>query len=242
MIKIITTVYNAEKYIDKCIKSVLNQDLDDWEMYITDDGSGDKTADIIKKYNDNRIFSKFITKNKRAPLEYIVNSIYGSSPSDEDIIILLDGDDWLASNDVFSYLSNIYSKDSNLLMTYGQFHPSDSAYSNFCKPIDDVYRYRESGSWVTSHLRTFKFKLFKNIKNEDLIDPKTGAYYPSAWDVAIILPMLEMSGNDRYICIEKILYIYNNENQINDMTIRKSEQLNYANDIRKKEKYNRIKF
>lgn len=242
MIKIITTVYNAEKYIDKCVESVLNQDLNNWKMYITDDGSTDKTTDIIKKYNDNRIFVNFIIKNRRAPLEYIVNSIYKSNPSDEDIIILLDGDDWLASNDVLSYLNNIYLKNNNLLMTYGQFHPSNNAYSNICKPLGDVYKYRESEKWITSHLRTFKFKLFKNIKNEDLIDPKSGKYYPSAWDVAIMLPMLEMSGNDRYMCVEKILYIYNNENPINDMTIRQSEQLNYANDIKAKERYNRIEF
>ena len=59
---IITPVYNSEKYLSKCIESILNQTYKDWEFIIVDDGSTDSSLTIMQQYacKDNRIivFSK----------------------------------------------------------------------------------------------------------------------------------------------------------------------------------------
>jgi teichuronic acid biosynthesis glycosyltransferase TuaG len=63
---VITPAYNAEKYIDATIKSILNQTCQDWEMIIVDDESTDQTVDIVTNYckTDSRI--KLIKqKNKK---------------------------------------------------------------------------------------------------------------------------------------------------------------------------------
>ena len=55
-ISIFTPVYNAEQYIKECIESVLSQEFKGtWEWIIVDDGSTDRTIEIIKEYNDERI-------------------------------------------------------------------------------------------------------------------------------------------------------------------------------------------
>ena len=46
---IIIPAYNAEKYIEQCIRSVLAQTCTDYEIFVIDDGSEDRTGDIIKE-------------------------------------------------------------------------------------------------------------------------------------------------------------------------------------------------
>ena len=55
MISIITPVYNAENYIEETIKSVLDQSYDDWEWILVDDGSSDRSVEIIEQSRDPRI-------------------------------------------------------------------------------------------------------------------------------------------------------------------------------------------
>ena len=54
-LSIIIPCYNTEKYINKCLDSVLNSTLKDIEVIIINDGSKDSTLDIIKSYKDKRI-------------------------------------------------------------------------------------------------------------------------------------------------------------------------------------------
>lgn len=54
-ISIIVPVYNAEKFIESTIESVLRQDYSDWELLLVDDCSTDSSADIIRSYDNPRI-------------------------------------------------------------------------------------------------------------------------------------------------------------------------------------------
>lgn len=64
LLSIIVPVYNTEQYLAKCIESILNQTLKDFELIIVNDGSKDSSLEIIKKYmkNDSRI--KLINNEK----------------------------------------------------------------------------------------------------------------------------------------------------------------------------------
>ena len=54
---VIVPIYNSEKYLSKCIESVLVQDFRDWELILVDDGSKDTSAQICESYAaaDDRI-------------------------------------------------------------------------------------------------------------------------------------------------------------------------------------------
>ena len=54
-ISVITTVYNCEKFIEESINSILNQTYEDFEFIIINDGSTDRTAEIIRSFKDERI-------------------------------------------------------------------------------------------------------------------------------------------------------------------------------------------
>ena len=55
LVTVLMPVYNGEKYLREAIKSILNQTFRDFEFLIIDDGSTDKSAEIIKSFNDARI-------------------------------------------------------------------------------------------------------------------------------------------------------------------------------------------
>lgn len=92
-VSIILCAYNEEKYIKDAIESALKQTLKDIELIIVNDGSTDKTENIIKNYHDTRI--KLINqKNKGlgASRNTGLNNVSG------EYIMFLDADDYLVEN------------------------------------------------------------------------------------------------------------------------------------------------
>lgn len=237
---IIVPFYNVEKWILNNINSVVQQTYDNYECIYIDDMSEDNSANVVKQYESNKI--KLIqNKEKKYALRNIIEAIEYSNPSDDDIIVNLDGDDWLSRKDTLEILNKNYQDDT--MLTYGTYihYPGGTVPGNVVPYSKDVIinkTYRET-RWRASALRTFKYKLWKNVKKEDLKD-SNGNFYEMAWDLAMMFPMLEMA-DDRWKCISDILYCYNLTNPINDHKKDRPKQIRLDLEIRRKKKYNRIK-
>lgn len=89
-ISIIVPIYNAEKYINKCIDSILNQTKKELEIILINDGSTDNTEKLIKSYKDKRI--KYF-KNTNHGIGYTRN--FGIDKATSKYIMFLDSDDYL---------------------------------------------------------------------------------------------------------------------------------------------------
>jgi len=239
---IICPVYNVQTTIQKTINSILLQDYQNYRCIIINDFSIDKTLDIVNKSVSNN--SKFVAIDNEER-KYSLNNIYDSinqySNEDEEIIIILDGDDFFASKDVLSYLNDFYNTNGCWL-TYGSYvNLSDMKKGSFSKQIpeyvieNNLFRQHE---WCTSHMRTFKSFLFKSIKKESLCD-KNSNFYTITGDLAIMFPMLEMC-YDKSRYIDKILYIWNDMNELNDHKKDNRLQVQTEMHIRNLPKYNRI--
>lgn len=87
-ISVIMPVYNAEQYLWGAIESILNQTFKDFEFIIINDGSTDKSADIIESYSDQRI--KVITQQNAGIVSALNNGINNSSGQ---YIARMDSDD-----------------------------------------------------------------------------------------------------------------------------------------------------
>ncbi len=92
-ISIIVPIYNAEKYLNKCIDSIINQSKKELEIILINDGSTDNSETIIKKYNDKRI--KYF-KNKNQGIGKTRN--FGIEKATGKYIMFLDSDDFLELN------------------------------------------------------------------------------------------------------------------------------------------------
>lgn len=214
---IVIPSYKNVKWCEKNIKSVIDQNYNNYRVIYTDDNSPDGTFEkvhsIVNASNKANKFTIHKNTTRLGALENLYNMI--TSCDDDEIILTLDGDDWLADDNVLNTLNNYYSKE-DVWMTYGQYkNYPDNGIGIARKIPDDVIQtksYRKY-SWCSSHLRTFYAWLFKKIKIEDL--KYEGNFMAMTWDMTIMFPMLEMAGtHSRFI--SDILYIYNLENPIND--------------------------
>jgi glycosyltransferase involved in cell wall biosynthesis len=242
-LKIIIPFYNVEKWIATNIESILRQTYKNFSCFYIDDVSTDESLTILEEYSSDKRINIIKNKQKKYALSNIYHAIELADPKDEDIIITVDGDDWLSDDKVFEYINKIYTEE-DILLTYGTYieYPNGKIpfnVSSYSQEIikDNAYR---KDIWRASHLRTFKYKLWKNIKIEDLKD-KDGNFFKMTWDLAIMLPMLEMAGG-KFKCISDILYCYNLMNPNNDHKINHALQLELENQIREKNKYSIMNF
>lgn len=82
-------VYNGEKYIKEAIESILNQTYKNFEFLIINDGSTDRTVDIIRSFNDSRI--RLVNNDQNRGLPYTRNK--GLKLARGKFIALMDSDD-----------------------------------------------------------------------------------------------------------------------------------------------------
>jgi len=89
-INVLITVFNAEKYIKKCIQSLIDQSYKNWEAIIIDDKSTDKSIKIIKNnFRDKRIKITKLKKN----IGRLKAINFGISKCKADYVAILDADD-----------------------------------------------------------------------------------------------------------------------------------------------------
>ncbi len=108
--------YNIEKYIERAIKSVLNQDYENYEVIVVDDCSQDNTVEIIKKYESNKL--KFFSTEKNSGTAAASRNISIEKARGE-YIIFLDGDDTLYDNKTLQKIDQELGNDTPDIMYLG---------------------------------------------------------------------------------------------------------------------------
>lgn len=231
--RILVTQYNAVDYIEKCLESVMYQTYKNYEVVVVDDCSTDGTLNIVQKYpvyiirNSHRTQIAYLNFQKGIKL-------FPENPN--DIIVFLSGDDFFSSDDVLSHLNEVYQND--VWLTYGQFVPLSKTYGEYCRPIPDTRTYRESGSWVTSHLVTFRKWLWDKIREDDF---KCNGEFPKCgFDRAFMYPMIEMAGASHIKFITKVLYVYNDQNPLCLFKLDPDESGRWANYFMSKSPYDEL--
>ena len=118
-VSIIIPVYNTEKFLERCLNSVLNQTLRDIEIIVVNDGSKDNSLEIIKRFIqiDDRIIlidkeNEGLTKTRNRGLE-IASGKY---------IYNLDSDDYLEEDTMFEELYNKCEKDNLDMVVFDYYN------------------------------------------------------------------------------------------------------------------------
>jgi glycosyltransferase involved in cell wall biosynthesis len=239
-IKVIVPFYNPGDFLEKCVATVMSQKGVDFKAIFIDDASTDGSWDLLPHDDENAVCIRN-EKNVTALPNLHMAIMEHCDP--DDIVCIVDGDDWLPHKKVLKFIDDYYT-ENDPWVTYGQATWTDgrrgfaSAY-----PEHEFKRLRKSPFRI-SHLRTFRAGVYQAIAKQDpdfsCLKDDSGKFYEMTYDVAIMFPLLELSGLDRVKFINEILYVYNRENPISDDKKNQQLQWDIHAEIAKKEPFKQI--
>lgn len=245
---------NTEDFVEKNLNSIFEQDYDRYRVIYIDDGSKDSTrdsaVDLIRKMKQSERVTVIHNGEKKGALYNIYYAVQSSR--NEEIVLLMQGDDWLPHKHILSELNRYYN-DPFVWLTYGQYvrypeytmgscleDPSKSLQKGKIRKKTKLFFQKED--WIYSHLQTFYAGLFKKIQLKDLL--YKGEFYPQSFELAMMIPMLEMSC-EHAVFIPKVLYVSNKEKKSPEETeLKKACQKHICNRLpySKHEKHPQVDF
>ena len=241
-IHLFITHYNTIQYLQNCLTSIFEQICSiPFQATLVDDASPDPSIkeflDTWQKKEPTRLV---ILRNKEriGKGANLFRCLDAANCDSEDIICVLDGDDWLASTYSLQTVVERY-QNTNCWVTYGSYLQSNGD-TGFCTvPLTEHHYtsekrgrgFRECG-WVFSHLFTAKAFLWNKLpKDLNIFNGKQTMFTA---DQVFNIPLAEMAGSSRIQYINQALMIYNNENPMNDYKVDYNEQTSIDNQNRQR--------
>ena len=164
LFSIILPVYNVERYLTKCVESILSQDFKDYEIILVDDGSTDGSPIICDEFEKNNSCIKVIHKKNGGQSD--ARNV-GTAVAQGKYIIYIDSDDFIISNDFLSKVAEKTKNNTDLIFyKFAKYYDKES--------VLDKCTFSYSNALNAS---TYTDKLYEMVKAD--------AFYASAWIKAI---------------------------------------------------------
>ena len=241
--------YNNAQWVESNINSIVVQDYSNYKVVYFDDASTDGTDDAVaKKVKNNPRFTIAKVQERQYKTWFFSNLEKFTTISDNDIVVFLDGDDMFYCENVLSYINEIYKK-TNCWMTYGGMvvwkggdeivepYPQNS---EIPREVKDKKAYRQD-IWRTSHLKTMRGFVWKQIDKSDLMPNGKAMVGPD--DLAIMFSALEMCPPQKVYRVTDPLYLYNHTPQNQGsraFTDAKKSCIDYESIVRNRKPYDTI--
>ena len=206
VVSIIIPAYNSEKFIRRCLDSVVNQIYKNIEIIVVDDASTDNTEKIIKEYaeKDNRIRPFYSSENKGVSFSRNI----GLKASTGEYIMFVDSDDELTKDAIRRMvdIANKYNSDyvdSYQIIKYAK-NNKEYMFTEFKLPKKHlVLGSIENNPKIINMYMYIKGKLIKkNLINDLLFDESLKIYEDLVFEQTI------KSKVRNYVMINKPIYVY----------------------------------
>lgn len=177
----------------------------------------------------------------------------GANDDYDDVVVVLDGDDWLAGPHVLAMVADAYRR-TGAWMTYGTYVEYPTGLSpdwilDFPPAVVERKTFR-AHPFMSSHLRTFKRFLLASVSQEEFCYDDDRGWGPecasgsrffdrAGADVAVMLPLLERAG-ERIVRIPEVLHVYNIATPLNDYKVHLQEQWDVDTIVRSRSALSRL--
>lgn len=212
-ISIIMPTYNVESYIRECLESVVSQTFTDYELIIIDDGSNDKTVDIIKEFENNYPFIHIYTQEhgRQAKARNL-----GISKSHGKYVTFLDGDDYWPADHLKELSKALSSSENDVCIAYtvNTFTSKKSAEFKFIdiegekhfEGIDDLENVFFSEKGFPGGVCNISVRRQFLIDNKILFDESLSTAEDSNFTLTVL------SHNPSAVLTDKVKYYYRQDN------------------------------
>jgi len=114
LVSIIIPVYNAEKYLEQCIDSILQQDFNSYEVLLINDGSSDSSGQICDNYA--KLYESVQVYHQANQGVSVARNV-GINSAKGEYIMFVDADDFLLPNSIFILYSSAKGKNVDLVLS-----------------------------------------------------------------------------------------------------------------------------
>jgi glycosyltransferase involved in cell wall biosynthesis len=231
-VSIIIPVYNKEKYLKDCLDSVTNQTLSEIEIICIDDGSTDKSLDILEEYKrkDDRI--KVYSYSNHGP-GFARNK--GLNKAHGEYIAFIDADDWIENSTLECLYSAAKKDNSDLVLFNALEHYTNKTKerSYYSHDIEKSFNWRQYPDIVMNNYLIVCTKLHK----KELIDKHDIKFSERELFEDVYFHISSIIYAESITYVNKILYHYirldsNNRQFSSIRTIKSSLFLSTLNDIK----------
>lgn len=205
---------NAGEFLIKCINSIQQQSYTDYRVILVDDASTDGALSAAGKLDER--FTVIVNEQRRGALHNQISAIREYA-SDDDIVVHLDGDDWLAHDDALAKINEIFNRTRCWLM-YGQFENSLGGYGS-CEPLvanGEPLMDQLNRMYFPMHIRAYRAgiltELIRQDADLDVLRDEQGNFLDAVSDMALMRALIQVAGAEHTRYNEEILYIYNRSN------------------------------
>lgn len=231
--------YNVRNFIGQCYNSLISQQYDNYKLYFLDDCSNDETLELVE---EKKKIIKVRRKKRGYALKNIQELLTAEHLDDDDIILFVDGDDYLHHPRVFERINAIYN-ETKCLLTYGQYCTESGQEGHCSAYVKEEFERLRAFDWKASHLKTFRFSLYRSFLEQDpclkAYKDENDLFYTMTYDVALMYPLMEIAGYENIYFNKEVLYVYR-IHSFNDMSINREQQITFEKHIRSKRPFKRV--
>lgn len=238
-VSVIVPVYNVEKYLNKCLDSLINQTFNDFEIIIINDGSPDDSKQIIEKYKSK--YNDFIKVINQSNQGLSASRNNGLKMASGAYIMFADSDDYLELNMLERMYSKITSEQADVVIC------GNNVVNENYQIISSTFPNNYESTDLTTQIILGNLSAWNKIIKKDLLDDSSLLFRSNVWYEDIDFSFKLLLKSQKTCILNENLYNYslrdgsimNSKNLVKNLDLIKAfdEIINYSKNVNLYDKY-----
>ena len=220
-VSVIIPVYNVEKYLHECLDSVSGQTLKDIEIICVDDGSTDKSLDILKEYaKKDKRFTVISLKNGGAAISRNAGLVFAKG----EFVAFMDSDDFYPASDTLEYMYKTAKQHNALICGGAMNYLKNGEIINDPKQLDEGYSFAKDGFIDYSDYQ-YDFGFTRFVYNRKFVYDNN-IYFPEYMRFEDPIFFIKvMTKAKKFYALKRATYVYRVEYKEIQWTLKKAQDV-----------------